>query len=1166
MDRRPRFGILGPLQAVGDDGRRVDLGGPKQRDLLAMLLVHLNQFVPASRLIDELWNGAPPASADVTLRTHVSRLRQRLAAIGPEEVLVTRPSGYGLVLDPESVDSYRFERLAGLGQEALGLGNPERAAQLLHAALELWRGEVLEDLGSPGYAQPAATRLDELRLVTLESRIDADLQLGRHSSVVAELDQLVAAHPFRERLCGQLMLALYRCGRQVDALATFSSARQRLADELGLDPGPALVDLETAVLRHDPSLLLPDEWSRQPPTESHVAERPPSRLPPDALFAAAQRTPMVGRSAELQRLRALWKAVRDGGRHGVLVSGEAGVGKTRLVAEVAQLANDEAALLVGRSDPVASMPYHVVVEAFRSSPEVDRTLAEAPDVIRARLAPLLDDTDARSAAAVSAADEVSDARRALFEACEWLLTRISARVPVLFVVEEAERLDRASSLLLRHLAGRLPSYVLLVLSFRDPPGSRHGPLLELLNDVERRGMADRLVLRSLAERDVAELMANMTGDDAHAPLVQQVWRATGGNPFYATELVRDLAARDGVDGDRAWQVPPGVRDVLRHRLQTLPQLSQQVVCAAAVLGHEVEFTLLPELVDKPEDLVIDAVEQALQAGFLVESGSSWKGSYAFAHELTRDAVYVDIPVPRRQRLHRRAAQVLLSKDAAGAAVVAAAAVHMRAAGPAADPIRAAELSLQAAADAGRIYAWDEAVVHAEAAVEILDHVDAPARLRADAAVRAALLRLKSSLGYPRAVEHLEAALEHYRAIGDDAALGSVHSRLGGALCLHHSVMHIPRAIEHFAAAERLLAAPRDAFHLHRGLAQAAMYGLRTDLLGTASERAQELAAELGRPDLGVVAGWGRAWFAFNRGQLAAASEIRETMWATAHRLGDPYLGWVSAGAASLCATEYLLDPATGRAWCRRGLAQARFETFAHPHETVVDQLALSLATMGELRSARDAADRLPDDAVARRLLLLLDGDWEAAEQSLASAVDRDEQAGDLQDATFNGRWLAQARLLLGRADDATAALERALAWAIDGPQVPSELLIRAELARVLAAQGDRAGAAGHLTRCDEIIGVGEDWRGVVGVIELARGAVASVKGHRRQSDVAYARALEVFGAYRLPWRRAEALRAWAQSLLAAGHADEAAERHRAAWTAYEELGAAPRWRRPLTAA
>ena len=1162
---RPRFGILGPLQAVADDGRRVDIGGPKQRDLLAMLLVQLNQFVPASRLIDELWDGAPPASADVTLRTHVSRLRQRLAAVGSEKALVTRPSGYGLVLDPELVDSYRFERLAALGQEALGLGKPERAAQLLRAALELWRGEVLEDLGSPGYAQSEATRLDELRLVTLESRMDADLQLGRHSSVVAELDQFVAAHPFRERPCGQLMLALYRCGRQVDALATFSSVRQRLADELGLDPGPALVDLETAILRHDPSLLLPDEWSRQPPTDSPAVVRPPSK-PPDALFAAARRTPMVARSAELQRLRALWEAVRDGGRHVVLISGEAGVGKTRLVAEVAQLANNEAAVLVGRCDPVAAMPYHVVVEALRGSAEVASILAEAPEVVRVRLAPLLDDTDARSDAAASPTDEVSDARRELFEACEWLLTRVSARVPVLFVVEEAERLDRAGSLLLRHLAGRLPQHVLLVVSFRDPPGSRHGPLLELLNDLERRSMADRLVLRSLTERDVGELVANMTGDDVRAPLVRQVWRATGGNPFYATEVVRDLAAREGVDGDRPWQVPSGVRDVLRHRLQALPQLTQQVVCAAAVLGHEVEFTLLPELVDQPEGLVVDAVELAVQAGFLVESGSSWKGSYAFAHELTRDAVYADIPAPRRQRLHRRAAQALLSENAVGGAVVAAAAVHMRAAGPAADPIRAAELSLQAAADAGRIYAWDEAVMHAEAAVEILDHVGAPARLRADAAVRAALLRLKSSIGYPRAVEHLEAALEHYRAIGDDAALGSVHSRLGGALCLHHSVMDIPRAIEHFAAAERLLAAPRAAFHLHRGQAQAAMFGLRTDLLGTASERAQELAAELGRPDLGVVAGWGRAWFAFNRGRLAAASDIRETMWATAHQLGDPYLGWVSVGAASLCATEYLLDPGSGRAWCRRGLAQARFETFAHPHETVVDQLALSLATVGELHSARVAADGLPDDAVAKRWLLLLDGDWEAAEQSLAAAVDRDEQAGDLQDATLNGRWLAQARLLLGRADDATAALDRALAWAIDGPQVPSELLIRAELARALAAQGDRAGAAGHLARCDEIVGVGEDWRGVVGVVELARGAVASVRGHRRRSDVAYARALEVFGAYQLPWRRAEALHAWAQSLVAAGHADEAVERHRAASTAYEELGATPRWRRPLAAA
>ncbi len=1127
-----------------------------------MLLMHLNQFVPASRLIDELWNGAPPASADVTLRTHVSRLRQRLAAVGSEKALVTRPSGYGLVLDSERVDSYQFKQLAGLGQEALGLGEPERAAQLLRTALDLWRGEVLEDLGSPGYAQSEATRLDELRMVTIESRIEADLRLGRHSSVVAELDQLVTAHPYRERLCGQLMVALYRCGRQVDALATFSSARQRLGDELGLDPGPALADLETAILRHDPSLLLPDGWSRQP-NDGDAPVRPPSKPPPDALFAAARRTPMVGRSADLQRLLALWADVREGGRHVVLVSGEAGVGKTRLVAEVAHRANEEGALLVGRSDPVTVTPYHVIIDSLRGSAEVARALADAPDVVRARLAPCLDDTTARSASDDSPVDEMSDARRGLFEASEWLLTRISARVPVLFVVEEAERLDRASSLLLRYLGGHLPQRVLLVVSFRDPPGTRHGPLLELVNDLERHGVSERPVLRSLSEPDVAELMANMTGDDVGAPLVQQVWRATGGNPFYATEVVRHLDTREGADGDRTWQVPTGVRDVLRHRLQALPQLSQQVVSAAAVLGHEVEFTLLPVLVDQPEDLVIDAVEQAVQAGFLVESGSSWKGSYAFAHALTRNAVYTDIPAPRRQRLHGRAAQALLSTDAAGRAVVAAAATHMRAAGPAADPMRAAELSLQAAADAGQIYAWDEAVIHAEAAGEILDHVGAPARIRADAAVRAALLRLKSGIGYARAVEHLEAALALYRAIGDDAALASVHSRLGGALSLHHSVMDIPRAIDHFAAAERLGAAPGATFHRHRGLAQAAMYGLRTELLGAASEQAHELAADLGRKDLGVVADYGRAWFAFNRGRLSAAADIRETMWATAHQQGDPYLGWVAVSGASLCATEYLLDPVSGRAWCRRGLAQARFESFAHPHDTVVDQLALSLATVGELSAARHAAVRLPDDAIAKRLLLLLDGDWEGAEQALATAVDRDEQAGDLQDAAFHARRQAQARLLLGQHEGAVAALERALARAVHGPQVPSELLIRAELARVLAVHGDRAGAAAHLGRCDEIVGAGEDWRGVVGVVELARAAVASVRGHRRQSDGAYARALEAFRTFRQPWLRADALHTWAQSLLAAGDADEAADRHRASWAAYDELGAAPRWRRPL---
>jgi serine/threonine-protein kinase PknK len=258
VDETPevRFGILGPLSVgvEGEGGQRLGLGGRKQRELLALLLINLNRCLPASRIADALWRGSPPAGADITLRTHVSHLRRRLAEVGAQDALVTRQAGYGLFLRPDQVDAARFEQLLTLGQAARSAGQPQRAADLLSEALGLWRGTVLEDLGSPDFGTTEAARLAELRLVALDQRIDADLALGKHRDVIAELEGLVVAHPFRERLHCQLMVALYRSGRQADALAVSAAVRRRLDEELGVDPSPALRDVETAILRQDRAL------------------------------------------------------------------------------------------------------------------------------------------------------------------------------------------------------------------------------------------------------------------------------------------------------------------------------------------------------------------------------------------------------------------------------------------------------------------------------------------------------------------------------------------------------------------------------------------------------------------------------------------------------------------------------------------------------------------------------------------------------------------------------------------------------------------------------------------------------------------------------------------------------------------------------------------------
>ena len=243
------FRILGPLEVLDGD-RALEVSGQRQRGLLALLLLHANQVVSSSRLIEELWPDEASESHAGALQASVSRLRKSL---GPgAELLVTLPTGYVIRLAPEQLDLDRFERLV---QEA-GDAEPQEAAERLREALALWRGPALADFAYEPFAQAAIGRLEELRLLAVEMRIDADLALGRHAALVAELDALAAEHPLRERLRGQLMLALYRSGRQAEALAAYQAARRVLVDELGIEPSAALQELERAILRQDPALEL----------------------------------------------------------------------------------------------------------------------------------------------------------------------------------------------------------------------------------------------------------------------------------------------------------------------------------------------------------------------------------------------------------------------------------------------------------------------------------------------------------------------------------------------------------------------------------------------------------------------------------------------------------------------------------------------------------------------------------------------------------------------------------------------------------------------------------------------------------------------------------------------------------------------------------------------
>jgi YVTN family beta-propeller protein len=259
------YRILGPLE-VFDGERQVTLGGTRQRALLAILLLHANEVVSTDRLVEELWGENPPETGPKALQVAISQLRKTLqSSLGADGVLVTRAPGYVLNVHPGELDLDRFESLVEQAEERRGA----EAAALLREALALWRGPPLADLAYQSFAQPAIARLEEARLAALEDRIDADLALARHAALVGELEELVACYPLRERLRGQLMLALYRSGRQAEALEAYQAGRRTLVDELGIEPGPELQKLQREILEQDPALGAPVKV-RPPPRSAHA--------------------------------------------------------------------------------------------------------------------------------------------------------------------------------------------------------------------------------------------------------------------------------------------------------------------------------------------------------------------------------------------------------------------------------------------------------------------------------------------------------------------------------------------------------------------------------------------------------------------------------------------------------------------------------------------------------------------------------------------------------------------------------------------------------------------------------------------------------------------------------------------------------------------------------
>lgn len=371
------FRILGPLAVVRRD-RPLPLGGAKQQAVLALLLLHANRLLATDRMIDELWGEEAPAGAANTVQAYISRLRKVLEPAGARapQRLLTQPPGYLLRLQPGELDADRFEGLAVEGHRSLERGDPQAAERQLVEALSLWRGPVLANLAAEPFAQAEIIRLEEMRVAALEDRIEAALGLGGHAAQVAELELLLAEHPLRERLWEQL-LALYRSGRQAEALQAYHRARHLLGEELGIEPGQALRELEERILSHDPALMPSRRSASRAGAEREAARTPTHNLPVPV-------TSFVGRVDELAEIDRLLETTRL-----LTITGAGGSGKTRLALEAAaRLLSDypDGVRLVALDTVTdAGLVPQVAASALAIPEQTDRTLVDVvTDAIGAR--------------------------------------------------------------------------------------------------------------------------------------------------------------------------------------------------------------------------------------------------------------------------------------------------------------------------------------------------------------------------------------------------------------------------------------------------------------------------------------------------------------------------------------------------------------------------------------------------------------------------------------------------------------------------------------------------------------------------------------------------------------------------------------------------------------
>jgi DNA-binding SARP family transcriptional activator/tetratricopeptide (TPR) repeat protein len=630
-----RINLLGELTA-SYDGRPLHLGGRRQRAVLAVLVLARGEVVPAERIADAVWGDDAPEDVPAALQSYVSHLRRALQPGAPARtrstVIVREGRGYAVRQPSEAVDAWRFEALLRRADES---DRPTEVVVLLDEALALWRGAALVDYADEPWAEAEIARLSGLRAVARERLLAARLEVGDPALLVPELEAMVAEEPLREERWRLLVLAMYRAQRQADALGALRRARTTLAEELGIDPGPALRELEAEVLAQSPALILP----RQRPAPEPTGPAATPRQRPDGL---------VERERELTALTDALDVLVEGGHGLVLVEGPAGIGKTRLLDEARRLAADRSVrVLTGRGSQLETAFAFGVVRQLLEPETAD------PD----RREELFRGAAAGARGVLDLAEGVRSDGFAVLHGLYWLVAHLAGQGPVMIAVDDAQWCDGASLRFLAYLSRRLGSVpVLVVATVRTSGDDAHQA--DLLAELELDPEA--VVLRpALLSLEATGRLVEQRLQAEPAPLFTAAChRTTSGNPLLLSQLLQALAA-DGVRPDASHAdtaVGVGSRAIaslVQMRLRRLPEEVAGVARAASVLGDGTPLPVVAALSAQSEARTADGLAVLARAEIVSDQHLA-----AFVHPLVRDAVYQTMPAAQRSLCHERAAAVL----------------------------------------------------------------------------------------------------------------------------------------------------------------------------------------------------------------------------------------------------------------------------------------------------------------------------------------------------------------------------------------------------------------------------------------------------------------------------------------------------------------------------